>query len=423
MIRDMSTCCAGIDVHESMVVVCLLKGDFDKTPTSIVKEFDTNFDSLCELANWLDSEHCDRVAMESTGIYWKCVWVALENHSFKLTLGNARDIKNKPGRKTDTLDAEWIASLHRCGLIPDSFVPDKSIRELRNSTRLLRKYKQDVTKCKNRIHKILEESGIKLNGKISDLFGVTGTKILEKILKNDEIDLPYLYSITSGPGSYKLKSKVNDIFRALQCKVSTDNLRLLNILYSSYQSLLNSIDEISELINEQMLKFSHQKDLLKTIPGISDDSANSIIAEIGVDMSVFENYSHLSSWAGISPGNNESAGKKKRGKITKRGSRTLRGTLSECAWASIKRKDIIFSKLYGSYVKRMGKQKAIFAVANKILQTAYILMKNDTTYIEVETKEIQAKQKRKINKMISLLEKEGYQITAPASIEILNSTA
>lgn len=411
MVNPMVKICAGIDVHKDMLVVCLMKGELiDDQPTTCIKEFETLPDSLEKLASWLDSEHCEQVAMESTGIYWKPVWTILENHSYKLILANARDIKNKPGRKTDTLDAEWIAGLLRCGLIESSFVPDQDIRELRNSTRLYRKTKQDITRVKNRIHKILEESGIKITHQISDVFGVTGIKILEKIIYDEDITYSFLLQITSTFGANKLRKKIDEIYRGLQRKVSPTNLKLLQLLYNHYKELVSMLNELEDIISKQIMPYSDEEELLCTIPGISKTAARSILAEIGPDMSVFPNDKHLSSWAGICPGNNESAGKKKKGRTTKRGSKALKGTLCESAWSSVNNVQSIFSKIYGAYVRRMGKQKAITAVANKILQVCYVLLRDHVTYQEIEPIQTKAIKQRKLNKMISMLENEGYEI-------------
>lgn len=312
MVHSMVKICAGIDVHEAILVVCLMKGDLDKEPTTTIREFQTFPDSIMELAQWLDSENCEQVAMESTGVYWKTVWAILEEHKYKLILANPRDIKNKPGRKTDTLDAEWIASLLRCGLIDPSFIPDSKIRELRNSTRTYRKFVQDLTRTKNRIHKVLQESGIKFAQLITDIFGPTGSKILEKIINEEEITYTYLLQITSTRGSSKLKHKVDDIYRSLQSKISPTNLKLLKLLYSHYNYLNKMLEDLDEIIEEQLAPFDEEVKLLCTIPGIKINTARAIIAEIGTDMSVFQNDKHLSSWAGICPGNNESAGKKKK---------------------------------------------------------------------------------------------------------------
>lgn len=402
--------CAGIDVHEAILVVCLMQGDLDKQPTTCIKEFETLPDSLNDLAIWLDEVNCEQVAMESTGIYWKPVWAMLENHNYKLILANARDIKNKPGRKTDTLDAEWIASLLRCGLIESSFVPDKTIRELRNATRLFRRFKQDIVKSKNRIIKILEESGIKITQQITDLFGPTGIKILEKLIYDEEITYSFLLQITSTFGANKLRKKIDEIFRGLQSKISPTNLQLLQILYDNFKEQNKMLEKLDSIISKLIKNYSDEEKLLSTIPGISKNSSRSIIAEIGTDMSVFPSYKHLSSWAGICPGNYESAGKKKKARTTKRGSKSLKATLCESAWSSITRKQCIFSKLYGIYSRRMGKQKALIAVANKILQVCYIILRDHVTYQEIEPNQEKAIKERKVRKMIAALEKEGFEI-------------
>ena len=345
--------CAGLDVHQETIVACVLKGDLDKKPKSEIRTFGTYTKDLEELHEWLLKEEVEQVAMESTGIFWKCVWNIIEDENYEIKLANAKDIKNKPGRKTDVKDSQWIAELLRCGLIEGSFVPDVEIRELRDLTRYKRKIVQQASAEKNRIHKILQDANIKITTDLSEIFGDTGRKIIEKIIEGKEIE---------------------------------------------------------ELIDEASKNYRKEIELLDTIPGIDKESAKAIISEIGVDMNQFPTVKNLTSWAGMSPGNNESAGVKKNGKSTK-GNRTLRATLNECAWSCIRSKKNRMSATYWRFVKRMGPQKAIHAVGNLILRLCYHILVSGIKYEEREKEDYEKiLQKKKEQRMIKELKEKGYKI-------------
>lgn len=255
--------------------------------------------------------------MESTGVFWKCVWNIIEDEKYEIKLANAKDIKNKPGRKTDVKDSQWIAELLRCGLIEGSFVPDVEIRELRELTRYRRKIIQQASAEKNRIHKILQDANIKLTTDLSDIFGDTGRKLIEKIIEGKEITDEELFEITSGRGKASLRDKLPQIKEGLKGTTRDHHRKIIKLIYEHLKYLEKEKEEIEKLIDDACEAYKKEIELLDTIPGIDKNSAKAIIAEIGVDMNQFPTVKNLTSWAGISPGNNENAGVKKMEKALK----------------------------------------------------------------------------------------------------------
>ena len=309
--------CAGLDVHQETIVACVLKGELDKKPQSEIRTFGTYTKDLEDLHQWLIEEEVEQVAMESTGVFWKCVWNIIEDEKYEIKLANAKDIKNKPGRKTDVKDSQWIAELLRCGLIEGSFVPDVEIRELRELTRYRRKIIQQASAEKNRIHKILQDANIKLTTDLSDIFGDTGRKLIEKIIEGKEITDEELFEITSGRGKASLREKLPQIKEGLKGTTRNHHRKIIKLIYEHLKYLEKEQEEIEKLIDDACKDYKKEIELLDTIPGIDKDSAKAIIAEIGVDMNQFPTVKNLTSWAGMSPGNNESAGVKKMEKVLK----------------------------------------------------------------------------------------------------------
>lgn len=304
--------CAGLDVHQETIVACVLKGELDTKPESEIRTFGTYTKDLEELHEWLLQEEVEQVAMESTGVFWKCVWNIIEDEKYEIKLANAKEIKNMPGRKTDVKDAQWIAELIRCGLIKGSFVPDVEIRELRDLTRYRRKVIQQASSEKNRIHKVLQDANIKITTDISDIFGDTGRKILEKIIEGKEITAEELIEVTSGRGKASLREKIPQIKEGLKGTTRDHHRKMIKLIYEHLKYLEKEQEEIDRMIDEACMKYKKEIELLDSIPGIDKDSAKAIIAEIGIDMNQFPTVKHLTSWAGMSPGNNESAGVKKK---------------------------------------------------------------------------------------------------------------
>lgn len=291
----------GLDVHKETVVACIMGKEIKKE----TRTFKTMTNNLIELKNWLISNGITHVAMESTGVYWKPIFNILED-SFEILLVNARHIKRVPGRKTDVMDAEWICKCLRSGMLSGSFIPPLIIRELRDLTRYRRKMVNTITQEKNRVHKILEDANIKLSSVVSDLFGVSATQMIDELLE-DKIPVEEIAALAKGT----LKSKQAELREALNGNFTVHHKFMIQSSLEHINSIKQIIIKIDEEIDKVVKNFNEEFKLLQTIPGVKEKGAANIIAEIGLDMDRFPSEHHLSSWAGMSPGNNESAGKKK----------------------------------------------------------------------------------------------------------------
>ena len=300
-------CCVGLDVHQETMVACVLFGPLEHKPKKEIRTFGTTTPELLTLSDWLEEQKCSHVAMESTGIYWKPVWNILETGQFQLILANAQRIKNVPGRKTDVKDAEWIAQLLRSGLIESSFVPPVEIRDLRDLTRYRKKLLQDTTQEKNRIHKVLQDANIKITTYISDVFGVSGRNIMESLLAGEVITAETITKMVRG----KVRSKVPGLVDALNNRLRRHHREMIRFSWEHLKYLERTILEIEGRIEQCLRPYREEVELLDSIPGVNSTAAAIMIAELGTDMSAFPTDNHVSSWAGVSPGNNESAGKKK----------------------------------------------------------------------------------------------------------------
>jgi transposase len=298
--------CAGLDVHQKNIVVCVMTGEADETPRTETRTYPTMTRDLFALMTWLESEGVTHIAMESTGIYWKPVYNILEGY-FDIALANAQRIRNVPGRKTDVNDAEWIAKRLRVGLIEKSFVPKEDLRELRDLTRLRKKRVGNLTAEKNRIQKVLEASNVKLGTVISDVFGVSGRNLLERLVDQGYVDADDIEHRVHG----NVKNNVARVAESLFGTLNTHQMLLIRNCWEHITFLEKSITELDVEITAHLEPYKAEFELIQTIPGASEITAASIIAEIGVDMDQFPTADHLASWAGVAPGNHESAGKKK----------------------------------------------------------------------------------------------------------------
>lgn len=298
--------CAGLDVHKETIVACVLIGEADETLRSETKTFPTMTRDLFALMTWLESEGVTHIAMESTGIYWKPVYNILEGY-FDIALANAQRIKNVPGRKTDVSDAEWIAKLLRVGLIEKSFVPAEDLRELRDLTRLRKKRVGNLTAEKNRIQKMLEASNVKLGTVISDVFGVSGRNLLERLLEQGYVDADDIEQRVHGNVKRNVKRVADSLFGTL----NTHQMLMIRNCWEHIAFLEQSIAALDAEIEAHLKPYEEAHMLIQTIPGVRAVTASAILAEIGVDMEQFPTADHLASWAGVAPGNHESAGKKK----------------------------------------------------------------------------------------------------------------
>lgn len=297
----------GLDVHKETITGCIMVPKEDgKGIKKEIRTYNTMTNDLLQLREWLRSEGITHVAMESTGVYWKPVYNILED-GFEVLLVNARHIKNVPGKKTDIQDAEWICKLLRNGLLRGSFIPPKDIRELRDLTRYKRKLNNAISAEKNRIQKILEDANIKLSSVVSDTFGVTASEIIEELIKG-QLTVEEMAELARG----RLKGKKERLKEALVGNFQEHHRFMIKASLEHIKALQQIIATLQEEINCKLKTYQKEYELLQTIPGVKEEGATSIIAEIGVDMERFPSERHLSSWAGMSPGNNESAGKKKR---------------------------------------------------------------------------------------------------------------
>ena len=367
--------CVGIDVHKRTVVVCVRHVDAEGKVHSSVRTFGTMTADLLELADLLDAEGVRHGAMESTGVYWKPIWHILEGR-LELMLVNARHIKQVPGRKTDVKDAEWIAQLLQHGLLSPSFIPPPPIRDLRDLTRQRAQLVADKASVANRIHKTLEGANIKLSSVATDILGVSGRAMIAKLI-DGETDPHRL----ADEARASLKKKVIPLRRALEGRVTDHHRFLLRALMDQLRQLEALIERYTTRIEEAMRPFEEAEKRLMTIPGVGRQAAEVIVAEIGANMDQFPTAGNLTSWAGMCPGQNESAGKRRSGRTTK-GSQWLRTTLVQVAWAASHTKKTIFGATYHKWAKRLGKKKALIAVARKILELAHFLLRNKTDYLE-----------------------------------------
>lgn len=361
----------GIDVHQK-TAVATIKGTDIKTST---KTFNTYTEDLHELVGWLQNNGVTHIAMESTGVYWKPVYYILEDF-FDIILVNARHIKNVPGQKTDKKDSEWIAKLLFNGLLKGSFVPGQKIRELRVLHRHRRKLVGQRTSEKNRLQNILEDANIKLSSVVSDVFGVSGIKMIEAMIAG-ETDPNKLASLAKG----SLVKKIDLLTKALNGRITDHHRFMLSMIWENIQHINNQIAQIEARMDLYIKEYTIEVDLLCSIPGVSNNIACGIIAEIGVDMTKFASHRHISSWAGVCPGNNESAGKQYSTRIT-HGNKYLKTTLVEAAWAASRTKTnpYLANKHKTLSIKR-GSKKATIAVGHKILVAAYHILRDKTPYL------------------------------------------
>jgi transposase len=328
---------------------------------------------LLALRDWLEALGVRQVAMEATGVYWRPVWAVLEDN-FELMLVNARHVKQCPGRKTDVLDAQWLCQLLEAGLLKPSFVPPKPIRTLRNLTRYRKTQIADRQREAARLHKILEDTGIKLGCVASDILGKSGRDMLDALVAGTT-DPAVLADLSRGV----LRKKIPALREALEGRFDSEHTLIVGQILAHIDFLDEAIDRLSVEIEERIRPFAAQRDLLMTIPGVKQRTAEVLIAEIGVDMTTFPTPKHLASWAGVCPGQNESGGKKRSGK-TRKGSKWLRATLTEAALAATKTKDSYLAAQYQRLRGRRGHSKAVTAVGHSILTAAWHMLTNGELY-------------------------------------------
>ncbi|MGC9384949.1 MAG: IS110 family transposase [Kosmotogaceae bacterium] len=364
----------GIDIHKS-VLVSTVQGKGIKTET---RNYDSFTESIQQLRDWLKSLGITHIAMESTGVYWKPVYNILEE-DFEIILVNARELKNIPGDKTDKKDSRRIAKLLLAGLLKGSFIPPKPVREMRDLTRYKRRIVEQVASEKNRIHKFLEDANIKLSSVVSNLSGARATKIIDALIEG-EGDPEELAKMRHG----RMQASEQDLITALTGNITEHHKFMLKMVKRSIKEKELLINELDKQIDNKLKENEMVLDaeLLSTIPGVDKESAAYILSEIGNNMDQFPNEQHLASWAGLCPGNNESAGKKKSSRTT-HGDKWLKSMIVQCAWAATRTKGTYLRRKYDSLVGRRGKKRALVAVGHKIIIAAYFILKNKESYKEL----------------------------------------
>ena len=363
----------GMDVHKETVVVTI-RGKGIKTVT---KSYSTFTSSLIKLKEWLIKHGITHLAMESTGVYWKPIFNVLGD-DFEILLVNARHVKNIPGHKTDKRDSRWLAKLLLSGLLKGSFIPERPFRELRDLARYKTKLTHQVAADKNRLLKILEDANIKLSMVLSNVFGASGTKMINHILSCDNYRPEELMQYVHG----KIKASREDIKEALTGFVTEHHRFMMQTILDNMAKTESTISGIEERLDTALEPYKLEQELLETIPGVGPGVATVIIAEISTAMDNFPNHKHLASWAGMSPGSNESAGKNKSGRITY-GNKHLRSHLTEAGWAASRTKNTYFSSKYKKMVGRRGKRRTIIALGHKILIASYFIIKDKVEFKEL----------------------------------------
>ena len=396
--------CAGLDVHKESVAVCLVRSDGGGPSRKEVRTFGTMTRDLLALADWLAGEQVTHVAMESTGVFWKPIFNILESQ-FEVLLVNARHIKQVPGRKTDVKDCEWIADLLRHGLLKASFVPERPQRELRDLTRHRAQLTSEHTRVGNRIQKVLEDANIKLASVATDVLGVSGRQMIQAMLVGQQ-NPQQMAEMARG----RLRKKHEQLNAALEGRMTKHHRFMLKTLWDHLLYLEKTIAAMDAHIEEQMRPFEAEIERLDQIPGVDRLVAQSLIAEIGVDMSRFPSSEHISSWAGLCPGNHQSAGKRKSGR-TPQANRWLKRCLSQAAWAASHTKNTYLGAQFRQIAKRRGRKRAIIAVSHSILVIAYHMLAHNLDYRELGPDHFDKLRPDRLRQYyISRLQKLGFDV-------------
>jgi transposase len=414
----MHTRVAGMDVHKSMIVACVRVVEDGRVQRES-RTFDTTTQELEALLEWLKESGCTQVAMEATGVYWKPVWNILSDGPFELIVANAAHIKNVPGRKTDMNDATWIADLVSFGLIKASFIPDAQIQQLRSLLRERKQLGHEQTRYVQRMQKTLEEANIKLDSIISDIMGMNGRRMIEAMIAGER-NPNRLAKLADG----RLKATQQELRKALHGRITEHHRFMLKLRLGQYDACRQAIEQIDQAVDDAISRMDQKTatsevvagdgpfraltGLLCTIPGIGPLAATTILAEIGCDMSRFPNAGHLVAWAGLCPGQNESAGKRKSSRLRK-GNVWLKTLLVQCAWAASRKKDCYYKAQFQRLRSRRGPKTAICAVAASMLTAIYHMLKDGTVYQDLGTDHFNRNPDRQVRRLLAQINKLGFQ--------------
>lgn len=397
--------CCGLDVHQAVVVACVLTGEPSKRARKEVRSFRTLSADLAQLRQWLVEQGVTHVGMEATGVYWVPVYAALEGQ-FDLTVGNAMHIKTVPGRKTDVKDSEWIADLLRHGLIRKSYVPPKPLRELRELLRYRVKLVQSRTSERNRLQRLLETASIKLASVMTDVFGVSGRAMLDAIVKEG-----YVPTDVATLARGTLRKKTGDLALALDGRVEDHQRFMLGMQLARLDQVQLDIAAIDGRIDEKLTPYRVEFERLQQIPGVDRVVAATFVAELGVDMTIFPTHCHAAAWAGVCPGNRESAGKKKR-ESTRKGNVHLVTALVQAGVCAGRKKGSYLRAKYWKLIPRIGKQRAAMAIAHKILIAAYHMLKDGLDYADLGDAYLDKRSVKATSRsLVKRLEGMGYRVT------------
>jgi transposase len=415
--------CAAIDVHKKTAVACRRQTETDGTVKSEVKTFGTTTPELLQMMDWLSAWEVTTVAIESTAEYWKPVFNLLEGQ-FEVILVNAKHVKQVPGRKTDVKDAEWLAELLSYGLLKASYIPAKPQRDLRDLTRHRVTLVQERVRIVNRLQKVLEHANIKLASVASDIMGVSGRQMLEAIV-GGETDAAAMADLAKG----RMRSKLEALEKALTGVVRPHHRFMLAEHLAHIDFLDEQIERVSEKIGQQIaamsqspepdktppggessLTWAESVELLDGVPGVDKKAAEIVLAEMGIDMTQFDTADHLTAWAGLAPGNNQSGSKRHKAK-TREGNRNLRQIMVQIAWAAARTKNSYAQALYRRLAGRRGKKRAIIAVARTLLSSFWYMLTRGEPYKELGGDYFDQRRKDvKVNVLTKQLEKLGYAV-------------
>lgn len=397
--------CCGLDVHKKKITACVITPEVNE-----VREFGTMTEDLLEMVDWIRQNGCTHVAMESTGVYWKPVYNLLElEEGLEVLVVNAQHIKAVPGRKTDVKDAQWIADLLRHGLLRGSYIPNREQRELRELIRYRRSLIEERSREISRVQKVLEGANIKLSSVASDVLGASGRAMLEAIIAGNESP-EQLAELAKG----RLRNKREQLQRALRGLIGPHQKLMLAEQLRHIDFLSEQIARLDAEIKKRMLPFEEDLERLESIPGVGRRTAEQILAETGTDMSRFPSAAHLCSWAGVAPGNNESAGKRKSGR-TRPGNKKLRSALTEAARAAARTKNTYLSAQHHRIAARRGANRASIAVAHSILEIVYYLLSRKQAYVELGANYFDKRKSEIVTKrLVKRLETLGHKVILEA---------
>jgi transposase len=402
--------CCGLDVHKKKISACLITIDGHGKEEYKIKEFETYTNNLLEMRQWLTDNNCPVVAMESTGVYWRPIHNVLEGF-MEVILANARHIKNVPGRKTDICDSKWLAGLLRHGLLKKSFIPEKKIRHWRELTRLRRTYTESLADYKRRIHKLFETANIKIDSVVSDLFGITGRNLIFLLCNEAELSLEQIRA----NAKRGLKDKAVELHHSVHGFFEDHHRFQLIGMMEMISIFEKRIAEITERMSSLTAGHQNLLDRLDEILGIDKKSAQSIVSEIGVTLDEFVCMAALASWAGLCPGNNESAGKRKSGRTAVR-NHPFKTILIEVAWAAIKKKGSYYRAKYYKLKSRRGAKRAIVAIAHRISKAIYNIIKHDRTFKDLGENYLTTQtRQRAISNMKRSAKQLGYELVPCAN--------